>query len=118
MRPSVKDNATGLLRQDHWKLKDLFDLFEESEESSEQKEILETVMRDLRQHIQLGEQVFYPAIREVVPVDLFDQAQEEHQDLSAVLEDLQDLDLEDPLFLDKFMELEDKTQRHIQLEET
>jgi hemerythrin superfamily protein len=118
MQQAAQRNAIEFVRQDHQKIKDLFEAFEESDDPSEQKELLGTIILELNMHAQLEDQIFYPAVREATQANhLLDQAQEEHQDADAVMEDLQNLDPGHPLFSDKFIELEDKVLHHIQEEE-
>src|SRR5258708_39581802 len=102
-------NALDVLRQDHRKVKDLFEAFEESVDLTEQKEAVDTVIKELRRHAQLEEQIFYPAVRESMAVEhLLNEAEEEHQDVEAVIKDLQEMAPEDPVFSYKFIELEDR----------
>src|SRR5258708_29690738 len=112
-------NALDVLRQDHRKVKDLFEAFEESVDLTEQKEAVDTVIKELRRHAQLEEQIFYLVVRESRAVEhLLNEVEEEHQDVEAVIKDLQDMEPEDPLFSDKFIELEDGVLHHIQKDES
>src|SRR4051812_22540733 len=101
--------ATDLLRQENQKVRDLFVSFEESMDLAEQKDVIQTLIWELQIHTQMADQIFNRALRETGQADhLIDQAEEEHQEFHDVIEDLQAIHHRDPLFSDKFIELEDK----------
>jgi hemerythrin superfamily protein len=115
MYPTVYRNALDILRQDHRKVKDLFETIEECVDLNEQKEAVDSLLRELRWHARLELEQLYPALKDATRAEhLIDQAQEEHQDMETVMNDLEAMELEDPLFSDKLMELEDKVLHHIQ----
>jgi hypothetical protein len=114
MPSPASQNALVILRQDHRRLKDLFLAFEDSEDLSEQQDILNTVVKELTTHVALEGRLFLPAVKGTPWAGpLVVQAEEAHEDMQTVLSDLQDMDVEDPLFADKFVELEDKVLEHV-----
>jgi hypothetical protein len=115
-RPHRK--ATDLLRQDNQRVRDLFVAFEESMDLAEQKDVIQNLTDELGIHTQLAEAILHPALLRSAHVEhLIDEAQEEHQEFHAIVEDLQAIDHRDPMFSDKFIELEDKVLNHLQNEE-
>jgi hemerythrin superfamily protein len=119
MHPTAQQNALDVLRHDHRKIKDLFETIEESVDLTEQKDAVDSLIQDLRGHLQLEEKIFYPAVKDAFQVEpLVDQSQEELLDIETVIKDLEEMEPEDPLFSDKLMELEDKVAHHIQESET
>ncbi len=115
----MRAHATEFLRHNHRTLKALFEAFEESEDTSEQKEALENVLQEITIHERLESEIFYPALLNASPAShLIDQAEEEHLELAAIMEDLRDMDPADPLFADKFIELDDKISQHVLTSET
>jgi hypothetical protein len=118
MPSTVQRNALDFLRHDHRRLKDLFDAFEESDDLTEQKGLADTLIRELEAHLQTEESVLYAAIKEAAGAHhSVVQAEEEHQEIRDVIVDLQEFEPEDPLFVDKLIELETKVRHHLQEEE-
>jgi iron-sulfur cluster repair protein YtfE (RIC family) len=114
MRSSVPTNAITLLRQEHRRLKGLFMAFGEGEDAAEQSDALETAIHELQKHLRLEKEVFFPALKKTVWAGPFlSQAEEDHEDLHAILQDLQEMEPEDSLFADKCVELEDRVLQHI-----
>jgi hemerythrin superfamily protein len=114
MHSAASHNALSIFRQDHRNLKDLFMAFDESDDLSEQQDILTTLVKELTLHVESAGRIFFPAIKATSWAGhLVAQAEEAHEDIQTVLEDLQEMDVEDPLFSDKVVELEDKVLEHI-----
>jgi hypothetical protein len=119
MQHAIHRNALEFLRHDHRRLKDLFESFSESDNLSEQGEVLDSLFRELRWHARVELEIFFPALESAGPLrHLADQAEEEHQEIAAAVDDLQRMEPRAPLFSDKFVEMEDKVLNHIDQQET
>jgi hemerythrin superfamily protein len=84
-------DAIGLLRADHATVEELFEKFEKTRDDSKKLQIAQRVCMELKIHAAIEEEIFYPAVREVLPKeeDLLDEAEVEHasaKDLIAQIE--------------------------------
>ena len=111
-----------LLCADHQRIIDLFNEFKRTKDNSslEEKETLvQEICGELLLHAELEEEVFYPAVREVVKDDmLMDEAEFEHANAKDVIEELQGLDLSHPSYNAKVVVLGENIERHMKEEES
>ncbi len=112
-------NAFDQLRKDHKAIKDLFNQFQKSTNTEEKSEIALMVFRELKLHSALEEEIFYPLLDAHLEIgDLIGEALDEHQTVSVLIEELEDLDIEQEHFAVKFFELTESIKHHIKEEET
>src|SRR4051812_36649178 len=89
-KKSKTNNAIALLKADHNKVKGLFDDFEDADNESEKKEICQQVIKELKLHSAIEEEIFYPAVRKQIDEeDLMDEAEEEHRVAKTLITDLE-----------------------------
>src|ERR1051326_8404728 len=86
---SQDDNAIGLLKKDHDKVKELFDAFEKAESQPAKTKIAEQAITELKTHAVLEEELFYPAVRKKVGKDLMNEADEEHHVAKVLIAELE-----------------------------
>jgi hemerythrin superfamily protein len=111
--------AVEMLREDHQKVKDLFEEFEKAEEDEEKLRIVRTALNELKIHAALEEEIFYPAVRELIEDDdQMDEALEEHHVAKLIMAELQDMEPGDEHFDAKFKVLAESVKHHIQEEES
>jgi hemerythrin superfamily protein len=113
-------NAIDLLKQDHAKVKQAFKDFEkmDKEDTATLKEFVATVCEDLKAHTTLEEEIFYPAVRpEIEDDDLMNEAQIEHQSAKDLIQQLESLEPDDPLYVPTFTVLGEYVTHHIKEEE-
>jgi hypothetical protein len=115
-------NAIDILRKDHERVKELFSEYDTlSGDGAKKNEIAQTVLRELELHSRVEEDIFYPAMRsksvkngkELVKHNL-----SEHHEMDSLIAELRDTDISDPDFEDKFQELMEETEEHIEEEES
>ena len=83
-RTSAPD-ALDLLKQDHREVSNLFEEFERAT-GARQETIANRICEALTVHAQIEEEIFYPAIREVVgDEDLIDEADVEHATIKGLV---------------------------------
>ncbi|HLY73448.1 MAG TPA: hemerythrin domain-containing protein [Planctomycetota bacterium] len=114
--------ATSLLKEDHKKVKKLFAEFDKLEASDDagMVELYEKVSKELQIHSQIEEEIFYPAVGKVEDEDaegLVLEAQEEHKIVKTLLEELSELEVDDPDFGAKMKVLRDAVLHHAEEEE-
>ena len=114
-------DATELLIKDHEKVQDLFAQFERSREDAQKKVTLfEKIKYELQMHTKVEEEIFYPAVEEL-PIerakDDIERSLQDHEEVDALLDELQSLSPDDADFDGKMSELMDAVRSHIQLEQ-
>ncbi|HVR85635.1 MAG TPA: hemerythrin domain-containing protein [Planctomycetota bacterium] len=118
--PKLK--ATSLLNEDHKKVKRLFAQFETLQESDDAGlvGIYEKVDKELRLHAQIEEEIFYPAVnnaQEEKAEGLVLEAREEHKIVKTLLDELSELEADDPEFCAKMKVLKESVLHHSEEEE-
>lgn len=115
---SVPRSATGLLRADHKRVKEIFDKWEDSRGGAKSAQLMQMAILELKVHAQIEEELFYPAAREASgEEDLLNEAEEEHHVAKFLISELESMDLEDPLAEAKFKVLAENVKHHIREEE-
>jgi hemerythrin superfamily protein len=120
--PQPVEDALSLLGTDHDEIAELFDDYEtlvsEDASNDERRELAEEICTLLTVHSAIEEQVFYPALREVLgdgsPVD---HALEEHADAKEVIDDIVAGDPTEPRYDELVMTLRDLVADHVREEE-
>jgi hypothetical protein len=116
---SKSNNAISLLKADHKKVKDLFDKFEKADGTEEKQQIAQEVIKELKIHSVIEEEIFYPTVRaEIEEEDLMNEAEEEHRVAKTLIEELENEDASDDHFDAKFMVLAENVRHHIKEEES
>ncbi|MDP3919411.1 MAG: hemerythrin domain-containing protein [Candidatus Omnitrophota bacterium] len=123
-RAKLKTNQspTQLLREDHKKVKGLFAEFGKSKKPSRQKEIFETAAKELKVHMAIEKELFYPAARIATGDDeLLDEAREEHHVIDMLISEIEELDIsreeDQKVLCAKFAVLSENVKHHIEEEE-
>lgn len=114
----VVASATGLLQQDHREALALFDWYASLEDPDSKVEIAQRLCVALLAHMQVEEELFYPAAQEATgEASLTDQAVAEH---ATAKELMNRLELErDPDVRDTMLEeLREAIEEHVEFEET
>lgn len=108
--------AIEILKEDHRKAERLFNDISETEDDEECDELWAELANDLRAHVQLEQEVFYPAITkalgEAMPQEVLDDQDEEETEGTEMLEELDGDDLEDEAWMEKFEEFKDIVLKH------
>lgn len=121
---SVADSRDilSLLCADHQQVLQLFAEFRRAKDrcSLEEKEALvQEICGALILHAELEEEVFYPAVRDILQDDmLMDEAESEHDSAKDVVEELQALPASHPSYNAKVVVLGENIERHMREEET
>ncbi|MDB5945581.1 MAG: hypothetical protein JWQ33_607, partial [Ramlibacter sp.] len=75
------------------------------------------ICRELTVHAQIEEEIFYPALREVIDEpELLDEAQAEHQEAKAMIARLQEMDRADAAMDELVAELNRAIEHHVKEE--
>jgi hemerythrin superfamily protein len=116
-----EQDALEMLKEDHQKVTRMFDQFEkmkEDEDDDAKQLLVETACAELTVHTQIEEEIFYPALREVLDeTDLLDEAEVEHASAKQLITELNAMQPGDDLYEAKFTVLGEYVKHHIQEEE-
>jgi hypothetical protein len=118
-RKTTAPNAISLLKSDHQAVKELFDKFEESSNSSAKVKIVEKALMELKVHAAVEEQLFYPALRQVIDdkEGIMEEADEEHHVAKVLIAELEKMTGDEQHWEAKFKVLAESVRHHIKEEE-
>lgn len=116
-------NAIQVLRKDHEEIKDLFKQFEEAGERAKKKKetIAQMAIKELHTHMQMEEQIFYPAVREKGDQELKDlvlEGIEEHRVADFTMGRIEKDGMEVETFEARFKVLMESVRHHLKEEES
>jgi len=114
---SQDDDAIGLLKKDHDKVKQLFEAFEKAKSQPARTKIVKQALTELKTHATLEEELFYPAVRKKVGADLMNEADEEHHVAKVLIAELESMRSSDDHYNAKFTVLAENVRHHIKEEE-
>jgi hypothetical protein len=118
-RMNVDDGVTMLMR-DHRTVEDLFKAYEEAKSDEGRKvEIYQQIATELRVHMQLEEEIFYPGSREFVKEeDTVNEAEVEHASAKDLMTQLDATPASDTHYDAKVKVLQEMIEHHVEEEET
>lgn len=120
--PGSQQNAIELLKNDHEQVLQLFSEFEqmqdEEEEPDTRRDVIEQACAQLTIHAQIEEELFYPALRDVIDEqELLDEAKVEHETAKQLIAELQSMSPDEDLYSAKFTVLGEYVKHHIEEEQ-
>src|SRR5436190_8558694 len=114
-------DAITLLKNDHKTVEKLFKSFEKAGDGAKvrRRDIVVKILEELAVHASIDEQVFYPAIRELVPdsEDMVLESLEEHHIVKWTLSELESLPPDNERFVAKVTVLMESVRHHVEEEE-
>jgi len=105
-------NAIELLKADHKKVKELFEEFE----AHHQMNIADRIFMELELHTRVEEEIFYPAVRQIDSVLVYESI-EEHKLVKHLIQELTDYYRGDEKFDAKMTVLKENVEHHVEEEE-
>ncbi len=115
-QPQTRD-ALQMLSDDHRLVEQLFEKFENARSASAQSKIVRQICEELTIHAMVEEQIFYPAVRDLVEGDMMDEAQVEHDSAKALILSLQQAEPGDEFYEAKVSVLKEQVEHHVYEEE-
>ncbi len=112
--------ATDLLKKQHREVKALFRSAKKAD-PGERRAIMDEIAEQLAHHMEIEEEMFYPAVREIgtkKAEEMVPEAYEEHHVVKLVLNELPNVDPEDERFEAKMTVLDELIQHHVDEEES
>jgi hemerythrin superfamily protein len=112
--------AIEMLKQDHDKVEKAFKEFEKMDRDDMEacRRLILTVCEDLELHTTLEEEIFYPAVREAIDDEnIVNEASVEHETAKMLIEQLENMQEDDPNFYATFTVLGEYVRHHVKEEE-
>ncbi|MDQ6760283.1 MAG: hemerythrin domain-containing protein [Acidobacteriota bacterium] len=114
---SDSDDAIGILKADHDRVKKLFDEFEEAKSLAAKKKIVGETLTELKVHAAVEEDLFYPAVRKKLEKQMMNEADEEHHVAKVLIAELESMKGSEDHYEAKFKVLSENIVHHIKEEE-
>jgi len=112
-------DAIALLKADHRKVEQLFKDFTKTESVDKKQQIAMTICQELKVHMTLEEEIFYPTSREFLSDDdIVNEAVVEHQAAKDLMAQIQGMDPSDEMFEARMQVLQEQIEHHVEEEET
>ncbi|MFI4966686.1 MAG: hemerythrin domain-containing protein [Caulobacterales bacterium] len=112
-------DAIALLKADHRAVEKLFGQFEKARDPDRKKALADKICLELRVHMQIEEEIFYPASREYLKdEDIVDEAVVEHAAARDLVGEIEGMDPTADLYDAKVTVLEEQIEHHVEEEET
>lgn len=116
---ATKTDILTLIEADHRKVEDLFSEIQQAKDAKKQQDIFKQIYQELTLHAQVEELVFYPAMREYEQTSvLIEEAEEEHNTVKILLEEMLSIEPSDEKFQTKMRYLLDNVTHHVEEEES
>ena len=114
--------VTVLLRNDHESLQELFDRLKRTSvrDQNGKKEVFNEIQREILIHSQMESEIFYPALRATTSTratELVASAEQEHQAVEKLLDEINGLNGTEKNFDAKMTTLMEEVGRHVKMEE-
>ena len=110
-------DAIKLLKADHDEAEALFEQFEKSRSPDKKKQIADKVCMALTVHTMIEEEIFYPACKGEVEVDILDEAEVEHNGAKQLIAEIEAGNPQDELWEAKVTVLSEYIKHHVKEEE-
>jgi len=116
-KPKATD-ILSLIEAEHRQVEKLFDQIEKAK-GNKISSYFQEIYKALNLHARTEELAFYPALREYEATqEYIEEAEEEHEEVSVLLEEIKAMEPTNPEFLEKISELKQAVQHHVEEEES
>ena len=115
---AIPQNAVALLEADHAQVKAWFAQFERAKAKSEQQDLAANICKALKVHMEIEEELFYPAFLEATKdKHLYDEAVSEHKRAKEIIEEVAKLSPSHSYFHTRVNVLSQMIKHHVKEEE-
>jgi hemerythrin superfamily protein len=114
---SRPEDAIALLKADHRKVEELFEVFERAKGSKAKQRTANEICMELIIHAQIEEEIFYPAVKDVVEEEVYTEAHVEHDGAKVLIAEILDGNPEDEFYDASVKVLSEMIKHHVHEEE-
>lgn len=119
MAKKKSQDILELILADHRQVEKLFSQVEKAKNPEQFYSLFTQLYKELNLHARAEELVFYPALREFEDTDdIIEEAEAEHEEAAAMLEEMKALGPDSEEFPDRIAELKEAVMHHLQEEES
>jgi hemerythrin superfamily protein len=112
-------DGVALLKADHRAVEKLFGQFEKAKDEDRKKALADKICLELRVHMQIEEEIFYPTSREFLKdEDIVDEAVVEHAAAKDLMGEIETMAPTEDLYDAKVTVLQEQIEHHVEEEET
>lgn len=115
MTTETHTDAIALLKADHREVEALFERFEKAE--SGKREIAAQICTELKIHMTIEEEIFYPSLKGAIDEDDYNEAFVEHDSAKVLINDLESGNTGDEFFDSKVHVMSEEVLHHVKEEE-
>lgn len=115
-KPEFTD-AIGLLKADHRTVENLFEKFEKARDDDRKQTIAHEICVELKIHMLIEEEIFYPAFRGKIEDDTLDEAYVEHDGAKVLINDIGASSPDAKFYEAKVTVLSEEIKHHVHEEE-
>jgi len=115
MSTETYTDAIALLKADHREVEDLFEKFEKAK--SGKWELAEKICTELKVHMIIEEEIFYPALKDSIDEDDYNEAFVEHDSAKVLINDIESNGPDDQYFDSKVHVMSEEVVHHVKEEE-
>lgn len=113
----VPKDAIELLMADHRIVEGLFDKFEGTDDKDEKQKLARQVCLELMVHSTIEEEIFYPAVKDAVEGDIYNEAYVEHDGAKVLIAEILEGSAADDFYDAKVKVLSEMIKHHVKEEE-
>ena len=110
-------DAIMLLKNDHRTVEDLFSKFQKASGKDKKWQLAQQICNELKIHATIEEEIFYPATKDAVEEDLYQESFVEHDGAKVLINDVMANGPEDEFFEAKVTVLCEEISHHVKEEE-
>ncbi|MBD8063420.1 hemerythrin domain-containing protein [Oceanitalea stevensii] len=120
MPGTAEQDVVDFLTNDHALMVALLETIQETADPKERRDLADTLIAEVMRHAVAEEMHVYPAVEKHVPngKEEVEHDKKEHDELVDVMKRIEDLDSEDPRFLQEIREMHGMLKHHANDEET
>ncbi len=112
-----RSDAISLLKADHRKVEGLFKRYEKAKSEGVKAKLAREICLELSVHTTVEEELFYPAIKETVEEDIYDEAYVEHDGAKVLIAEILEGTPADDFYDAKVTVLSEMIKHHVKEEE-
>ncbi len=109
--------AIRMLKQDHRTVEALFEEFEEATRGSDKRAIAREICLELTIHTMIEEEIFYPAVKDAVEDDIYDEAHVEHDGAKVLIAEIMAASPNEEFYDARVKVLSEMIKHHVKEEE-